>query len=99
VDVIGRYGGDEFIILLPQTASQEATPLTERIHASVSTIQIEINNIPISITISMGIAQVQHNTGNDTQIDTVEKMILRADKALYAAKQAGHNCIRIFNTQ
>jgi diguanylate cyclase (GGDEF)-like protein len=88
VDVMGRYGGDEFIILLPQTSPQSASLIAERIHTKVSTIQIEFDTIPITVTVSIGITQV---VTNKVQPETVENVILRADKALYAAKQSRHN--------
>jgi diguanylate cyclase (GGDEF)-like protein/PAS domain S-box-containing protein len=92
-DVIGRYGGDEFVILLPQTDTQESLPLAERIHASVATIRIPTDKDPLVVTISLGIAQTSHGA---SQPDTVENLFLRADQALYSAKQAGRNCTRIF---
>lgn len=95
VDVIGRYGGDEFIILLPQTSSQEALSLAERIHISVKAIQIDFDKTQIELTVSIGITQTHlhttHASIRDGQADTVENIILRADQALYAAKRAGHN--------
>ncbi|MEI6808893.1 MAG: iron-containing alcohol dehydrogenase, partial [bacterium] len=56
-DIIGRYGGDEFIILLPQTSAQEALPLAERIHASIAAMRIETDSGPLNLTISIGIAE------------------------------------------
>jgi diguanylate cyclase (GGDEF)-like protein/PAS domain S-box-containing protein len=114
-DEIGRYGGDEFVVLLPQTSSQEALSLTERIHTSVSSLRIQTGIGPLTLTISIGIAQmIQNNISNlrhdiapelipassklsqDTiplsLPDTVENLFLRADRALYAAKQNGRNC-------
>jgi diguanylate cyclase (GGDEF)-like protein/PAS domain S-box-containing protein len=105
-DLVGRYGGDEFVILLPQTSAQEALSLAERIHTSVAAVE---NNIdPMDLTVSIGIAQTIHNTvqnplhntvlepGRTLQFDTLEDLFLRADQALYAAKQAGRNCTVIF---
>lgn len=90
MDVIGRYGGDEFIILLPQTSSQEAFSLAERIHACVAKINIDFNNIQITPTVSIGITQVNTTASEESvpsPADTIENMIIRADKALYLAKQ------------
>jgi len=88
-DIIGRYGGDEFVLLLPQTSAQEALPLAERIHASVAEMRLETEKGLLTLTISIGIAQSIHEPG---QHDRVESLLLRADQALYAAKQAGKNC-------
>jgi diguanylate cyclase (GGDEF)-like protein/PAS domain S-box-containing protein len=96
VDVIGRYGGDEFIILLPQTSTEEALILGERIHASVNAAHVETNKGPLTFTISLGIAQTTHHP---TQPDSMEGLLLRADQALYAAKQAGRNCTVIFGSE
>ncbi|MCJ7435887.1 MAG: diguanylate cyclase [Anaerolineales bacterium] len=102
-DVIGRYGGDEFIILLPQTSAQEALPLAERIHASVAAMHLDTDKGAITLTISIGIAQTIHNPASELEYnqrtDTVENLFLRADQAMYAAKQAGKNCTVIFDSK
>jgi diguanylate cyclase (GGDEF)-like protein/PAS domain S-box-containing protein len=90
-DGIGRYGGDEFIILLPHTNAQEAVPLAERIHAQMAAGILETSKGPLRLSISIGIAQT-------LQADTIENLFLRADQALYAAKQAGKNCSVIFDS-
>jgi diguanylate cyclase (GGDEF)-like protein/PAS domain S-box-containing protein len=95
-DVLGRYGGDEFIVLLPQTGASEAKILGERIHISVASMRMETKKGVISLTISLGIAQMFHRA---VQPDTVEELFQRADQALYAAKQSGRNRTVIFETQ
>ncbi len=94
MDVIGRYGGDEFIILLPQTSSQEALSLAERIHAGIAKIQIDFDNFQITPTVSIGITQTCTLDSKESMFgksnDTIESMIVRADKALYLAKQNEH---------
>jgi diguanylate cyclase (GGDEF)-like protein/PAS domain S-box-containing protein len=96
-DIIGRYGGDEFVILLPQTSAQEAINLAERIHASLMSLQVETDTEPLKITLSLGIAQTIHPTVHARgQTDTLENLFLRADQAMYAAKKAGRNRTVIF---
>ncbi len=92
-DVIGRYGGDEFVILLPQSSVQDALSLANRIHNSLAVTRIETEKGPLAVTISIGITQTIHNT---LQPDSVETLFLRADQALYAAKQAGRNRTVVF---
>ncbi len=93
-DLIGRYGGDEFVILLPQTTAQDALPLAERIHASIAEMRLDTDRGVLTLTISIGIAQSIHDA---SQSDTVEELLHRADLALYSAKQAGKNCTMIFD--
>lgn len=92
VDVLARYGGDEFIILLPQTSAPQAFSLAERIRESVEAIQITTDDGTFSATISMGIAEIGHTLNNES----VENIIQRADKALYEAKADGRNCTAIY---
>ncbi len=103
-DLIGRYGGDEFVILLPQTTAQEALPLAERIHASIAAMQLDTDKGPLKLTISIGIAQTIHTHGLNSDgealpSDSIEALLLRADQALYAAKKAGRNCTMIFDVK
>jgi diguanylate cyclase (GGDEF)-like protein len=92
-DVIGRYGGDEFVILLPQTSLQEALLLAERIRESVEAIHMETDKGPCNPTISIGIAEMRH-----APLDTsIEHVVQHADKALYAAKTEGRNRTVIYD--
>ena len=93
VDVFGRYGGDEFIILLPRTTAQEAEQLGKRIHTSIAAAPVQTNKTPLTLTISLGIAQTTHDAAHP---DAMDELLLRADQALYAAKQAGRNRTVIF---
>ena len=95
-DLIGRYGGDEFVILMPQTSTQEALPLAERIHACVAAMRLETDKGLLSLTISIGITQTIHN---NKQTDTVENLFLRADQALRSAKQDGKSRTVIFTQE
>jgi diguanylate cyclase (GGDEF)-like protein len=104
VDVVGRYGGDEFVILLPQTSAQEALPLAERICVDIASLRIDTDDKgPLTVTLSLGIAQTIHRKalepGYTPQSDSIENLLLRADRALYAAKQAGRNRIVIFTEE
>ena len=85
-DVIGRYGGDEFLILLPHSTALEAVTLAERIHANIVGINIDTPRGALSLTVSMGIADLVHNPP-----DTLEALFLRVDQALYSAKKQGRN--------
>jgi diguanylate cyclase (GGDEF)-like protein/PAS domain S-box-containing protein len=92
VDILARYGGDEFIILLPQTGTQQAFLIAERIRESVATMRLATDDSPFIVTLSIGVAETVH-TPHDASI---EDAIRRADKALYMAKQKGRNNTVIF---
>lgn len=83
-DVVGRWGGEEFLIILPDIDTYKAYLLTERIR---SAIDLNIFHTIDHITCSFGIASYQDG-------DTNNKLILRADNALYEAKKSGKNLVK-----
>jgi diguanylate cyclase (GGDEF)-like protein len=85
VDLPGRYGGDEFIALLPETDLFNAYQAAERLRRSIAKVIYPTENEPVRITVSIGIAALKHSS------ETLETLIERADQALYSAKQAGRN--------
>jgi diguanylate cyclase (GGDEF)-like protein len=87
VDYVGRYGGEEFIIILPETSLKNAVLLAERIRKMFNTLKIE--GLEQQVTLSFGIATLTPGKDMDTLIN-------EADIALYEAKNSGRNQIKIF---
>lgn len=86
-DLFGRYGGEEFIILLSMTNANQAHILAERIRTKVAGLRVKSGKGDATITISIGIVELHHDPP-----ESLESLFHRADKAMYAAKQAGRNC-------
>lgn len=84
-DVLGRVGGEEFLVLLPGTGIDDALVLAERLRMAVARLEVLLEGEPQSATVSIGAAARQVA---DTEPGT---LIRRADRALYAAKSAGRN--------
>ena len=87
-DIIGRYGGEEFIILLPRCGKQEVLSVAERLRNSISNTLFETTAGPINLSISLGATWV---TPSDQECHE-EELIRIADEALYKAKNNGRNC-------
>jgi diguanylate cyclase (GGDEF)-like protein len=85
-DLIGRFGGDEFLLIFPHTTCSEAFNISSRIEESVRELSIPGDVLPL--TISIGLTQAASG-------ESAGPLLARADKALYTAKNAGRNCCRI----
>lgn len=90
-DMVFRYGGEEFMVLLSNTGKAGATQLAERIRRSVQGMDIHCHGARINATISLGAAWLESN-------DTGLILFQKADQALYAAKSQGRNCVRYCET-
>jgi diguanylate cyclase (GGDEF)-like protein len=86
-DSLGRYGGEEFLIVLKNTSLSTALSVAERIREHISAGPISLHGTRVDVTISVGVALVQPG-------DEADDLVSRADKALYEAKSAGRNCVR-----
>lgn len=86
-DVIARWGGEEFIVLLPETDIDEAHRLAERLRAEVADRAVPVDGDQIRVTASFGVA------ARDEDAMTLERLIGRADRCLYRAKSEGRNRI------
>lgn len=86
VDVVARFGGEEFVVLMPETRLEYAYEVAERLRRTVAAFRLETGDATIRVTLSVGVAQFDER--HDTSLST---LIERADDALYAAKQAGRN--------
>ena len=90
-DSIARWGGEEFLILLPATNREQAILLAERIRTAVEAHVYKFgNNKSISVTLTLGVAVANH-------ADTIDKIIKRADLALYYGKRKSRNCVISYN--
>lgn len=87
-DMMFRYGGEEFVIVLPETDESGVLRLAKRIRRRVEKLQTTYEDKSIFITVSLGTATLLEN-------DDEKSFLARADKALYKAKRDGRNCIRV----
>jgi diguanylate cyclase (GGDEF)-like protein len=85
-DAIGRYGGEEFLIVLPNSDDSQALRLAERIRLAVSSEPFRFHNIVLTVTVSQGIT-----TWNEPHPIPVEQLIHAADRGLYIVKHRGRN--------
>lgn len=90
-DMVGRYGGEEFLIILEDAALFTAKVIAERVRRHVEESQIHVKDVRLRLTLSLGLAAA-------CKEDDVESLLERADAALYEAKAAGRNCVRVSET-
>ena len=84
-DVMARFGGDEFILLLPETNNKGALEMSERIRKSVELSRFSVREGDTNVTASLGVASYPEDGGN------LDVILEKADKAMYRAKQKGRN--------
>ncbi len=89
-DHVGRYGGEEFLIVLPNCDGEQARDLSERLRKSVADAPVNAEGKELHITCSLGVAF----TGTPNGI-SVAALVHAADEALYLAKQTGRNCVQV----
>lgn len=89
-DSPGRYGGEEFGIILPETGPEGATIICERIRETIQNSTVQTTVAPIQYTVSIGIAPLTEGPENHMQ------WLQQADEALYAAKEGGRNKVVVF---
>jgi diguanylate cyclase (GGDEF)-like protein len=85
IDIVGRYGGEEFLVLLPESDLRNSIQIAERIRLRVAEASFPTQVGNLSITISLGVCELADN------IQDLKSLIARADQALYNAKNAGRN--------
>lgn len=100
--VLCRYGGEEFAAVLPGVDRQEAARLAEALRAAIADTAINLGRIgrprdSVPVTMSLGVAV--YDLTSAPRISTPELLVQAADKALYAAKFAGKNCVRVFTSK
>ncbi len=87
-DHAGRYGGEEFFIILPNTSLDQATSIAERFREELEAEKLACDDQVISVTASLGVAQYRSG-------ESKEMWIARADRSMYQAKQRGRNCVAV----
>jgi diguanylate cyclase (GGDEF)-like protein len=98
-DISGRYGGEEFCILLPETTAENALLLAERLCAAIADLRVPTENGAVSITASIGVSELNRP---EVSVDKfagheLAVMLNHADQALYVAKQSGRNTVRLYD--
>jgi len=95
-DVLARFGGEEFTILLPETSIEQALEIAERIRSEISQISIaDDHNNAFKITVSIGVSTWNAKQPSLTFEEAQNYLISQADKGVYLAKERGRNCVQV----
>ena len=89
-DILGRYGGEEFVVVLVAMDPEKASQIAESIRESIEELRISHAGKVMKITVSIGVA----TSAPDAKGVSLEKLLLKADLALYRAKREGRNRVR-----
>jgi diguanylate cyclase (GGDEF)-like protein len=89
-DYIARIGGEEFVVLLPETRLEDAMSFSEKLRAAIAAAPVRVNDGDLPVTVSVGTASLAH-----TQFASSSDMIAAADQALYRAKRNGRNRVEV----
>ncbi len=89
-DIVGRYGGDEFLVLLPETPCSGAAGVAERIRRSIESAPSSIREKTVTATVSVGVASYPEHGGD------FEAIMKKADQAMYGSKNKGKNRVTVF---
>ncbi|HXI14431.1 MAG TPA: diguanylate cyclase [Thermoanaerobaculia bacterium] len=93
-DILARYGGDEFAVLLPEATLADAAVIAERVRSAVESLRVDGNSAQLRMSISVGVAAVP-KADTPTHVHFLEA----ADRALYRAKEQGRNRVRLDGTE
>ena len=91
-DILGRYGGDEFIALLPETPRDHALEVGDRIRKAIENTAFDMEGHQISSTVSIGVASFPEDAAN------LDDLLQKADRAMYKSKKEGRNKISLYAT-
>lgn len=89
-DILGRFGGEEFVLFLPHTLPKDAAQVAERLRIAIENAKVNVGNIDIDVRASFGVAGVE-----DAETVDFDELFANADRALYAAKNAGRNRVHL----
>jgi diguanylate cyclase (GGDEF)-like protein/PAS domain S-box-containing protein len=89
IDIIGRIGGEEFAILLPETNIEDAIIVAERLRVEISNASVILENAEVTFTSSFGVVSASKSN--------IDELLIKADKALYKAKESGRNKVCTFS--
>jgi len=96
-DTLGRFGGEEFVVVLVNTNLHDAIQVAERIRKSIAGSEFVLSESgTCQATISIGLTTIDENTNYDDASSIARDLVLRADRALYQAKNGGRNQVRCF---
>lgn len=91
-DGAGRWGGEEFLILLPNTGLENAAMVAERVRSAIDSISLQAGGARVHVQASLGVACLRPDGA-----DSLDEVLSQADQALYQAKRAGRNRVCVYN--